>query len=79
MFADTDLAYVGFFCIAAGVELGTGVNLADVTAWPGFAHEAVLLKLVPTIAATLALLLTMRSVVPATFPSAFALSLAYLL
>ena len=59
----TDLAYVGFFCIAAGVELGTGVNLADIKAWPGFAHEAVLLKLVPTIAATMALLLTMRSVV----------------
>ena len=36
--------------------------MADVKAWPGFAHEAVLLKLAPTIGATMALLLTMRSV-----------------
>ena len=59
---NADLAYVGFFCIAAGVELGTGVNIADVKAWPGFTDATVLLKLGPTIAATLALLLTMRYV-----------------
>ena len=54
------LAFVGFFCIAAGVELGCGVDISNFGAWPGFAARLVLLKLAATAAATSTLFCTMR-------------------
>ena len=49
---------------SAGIQLGCGVDISDYHAWAGLADRLVLLKLLPTVAATLALFFTMRHVPP---------------
>ncbi|BDA44720.1 Uncharacterized protein C24H6.11c [Coccomyxa sp. Obi] len=54
------LGYVGYFCIAAGVALACDVEIDSFTSWKHLANQDALIKLVPAVGATAALLLTLK-------------------
>ena len=54
------LSFVGWFCFAAGLGLGAGVELGPPSSWLGLGSADALPKLAATVAASAAILLVMR-------------------
>lgn len=54
------LAFVGYFCIASGVGLGVNVEIGTVASWAGLFDRMPLIKLIPTVASTVAMVLTLE-------------------
>ncbi|KAI8470530.1 MAG: hypothetical protein J3K34DRAFT_255209 [Monoraphidium minutum] len=53
------LGYVGYFCLAAGVGLGAGVQVGSFSSWLNLFARDPLIKLAPTVVSALVLMLTM--------------------
>ena len=53
------LGYVGYFCLAAGIGQGAGVEVASLASWANLLAPAALARLAPTLAAAAVLVITM--------------------
>lgn len=56
------LAFVGFFCLAAGVSIASGVQLPTLASWQGLLTADALLKLAPALAFVLLIILVTHTV-----------------
>ena len=64
------LAFVGYFCIASGIGLGVSVEIGSLTSWSGLFDRLPLIKLIPTVASCVAMVLTLEKTThPLALPS----------